>query len=176
MDQVVERVETLRRIGHPVDKLEVLVLGGTWESYPEEYREGFIRDLFYAANTFFDDLPKREKYSLPKEQLINESTKVKIIGLTLETRPDTIFAAFASVFVRREVRVNLNRCDHFAPVEWNRHTSRGSLFRPPTERSSGGVTVFFVPGCKGVQLCMLHSLCPPPRFFALASLWCAART
>ena len=90
VDQVVERVETLRRIGHPVDKLEVLVLGGTWESYPEEYRECFIRDLFYAANTFFDDLPKREKYSLPKEQLINESTKVKIIGLTLETRPDTI--------------------------------------------------------------------------------------
>ena len=90
VDQVVERVETLRRIGHPVDKLEVLVLGGTWESYPEEYQECFIRDLFYAANTFFDELPKREKYSLQKEQEINESTKVKIIGLTLETRPDTI--------------------------------------------------------------------------------------
>ena len=92
VDQVVERVETLRRIGHPVDKLEVLVLGGTWESYPEEYQETFIRDLFYAANTFFDPLPKRDPQSLPEEQAINETTRVKIIGLTLETRPDTIDA------------------------------------------------------------------------------------
>ena len=90
VDQLVERVETLRRIGHPIDKLEVLVLGGTWESYPEEYRETFIRDLFYAANTFFDELPKRTPLTLPEEQSRNESTQVKIIGLTLETRPDTI--------------------------------------------------------------------------------------
>jgi ELP3 family radical SAM enzyme/protein acetyltransferase len=90
-DQLTERVETLRRIGHPVDKLEVLVLGGTWESYPEEYREEFIRDLFWAANTFFDPVgKKRGARSLKEEQRINETTQVKIIGLTLETRPDTI--------------------------------------------------------------------------------------
>jgi histone acetyltransferase (RNA polymerase elongator complex component) len=90
-DQLTERVETLRRIGHPVDKLEVLVLGGTWESYPEAYREEFIRDLFWAANTFFDPVDKKRGVrSLEEEQRINETTQVKIIGLTLETRPDTI--------------------------------------------------------------------------------------
>ena len=87
--QMDERVTTLQRIGHPVDKLEVLVLGGTWESYPEDYREEYIRDLFYAANVFFD-VEKRERYSLQDEQLINEDARCKIIGLTLETRPDTI--------------------------------------------------------------------------------------
>lgn len=124
-------------MGHPVDKLEVLVLGGTWESYPKAYREEFIRDLFWASNVFFDKVrsgaarqsraaasphhrithhpspsyaqePKREKLSLAEEQHINESAKCKvrrqhypahpdsltyplqIIGLTLETRPDTV--------------------------------------------------------------------------------------
>lgn len=88
--QMKERIATLKAIGHPVDKLEVLVLGGTWESYPHAYREIYIRDLFYAANTFFTPEPCREARSLSEEQLINESANCKIIGLTLETRPDTI--------------------------------------------------------------------------------------
>ena len=33
-----------------IDKLEVMVLGGTWGSYPVDYRYEFIRDLYYAAN------------------------------------------------------------------------------------------------------------------------------
>ena len=40
--------------GHPVDKIELLVLGGTWASYPHAYQEEFCRDLFYAANTFWE--------------------------------------------------------------------------------------------------------------------------
>ena len=86
--QMNDRLSTLEKIGHPLDKLEVLVLGGTWDSYPEEYREQFIRDLFFAANIFNE--PFREKKSLVEEQLINESANIKIIGLTLETRPDQI--------------------------------------------------------------------------------------
>jgi hypothetical protein len=90
--QMDDRVGCLHTIGHPVDKLEVLVLGGTWESYPAAYREEYCRDLFYAANVFFDAEPKRERLSLADEQTINETARCKIIGLTLETRPDTIDA------------------------------------------------------------------------------------
>ena len=88
IEQMNDRLSTLEKIGHPLDKLEVLVLGGTWDSYPEEYREEFIRDIFYASNTFNE--PKRDKKSLLQEQKINESANIKIIGLTLETRPDQI--------------------------------------------------------------------------------------
>jgi len=96
--QLTDRAATLAQNGHPVDKIELLVLGGTWASYPHEYQEEFCRDLFYAANTFWDVMPprpkhKRERLSLREEQLINETAKCKIIGLTLETRPDTINAA-----------------------------------------------------------------------------------
>ena len=88
--QFEDRVNALVAIGHPADKVELLVLGGTWESYPEGYRDRFIRDLFYAANTIFDPLPRRPAMDLLQEQISNESAACKIIGLTLETRPDTI--------------------------------------------------------------------------------------
>ncbi|KAG5508726.1 hypothetical protein JKF63_05224 [Porcisia hertigi] len=90
--QFEERVRSLLAIGHPADKVELLVLGGTWESYPRLYRERFIRDLFYAANTMFDSpqVPRRPPLDLLQEQLLNECAQCKIIGVTLETRPDTI--------------------------------------------------------------------------------------
>eukprot|EP00644_Phytophthora_capsici_P006189 jgi/Phyca11/569314/estExt2_Genewise1.C_PHYCAscaffold_320136 len=87
--QFCDRCVTLAMNGHPVDKIELLVLGGTWASYPVEYQENFIRDLFYAANTFFNR-EKRERHSLDEEKLENETAAVKIIGITLETRPDCI--------------------------------------------------------------------------------------
>ena len=87
--QVNMRIKALENNGHLVDKIEILVLGGTWSVYPDHYQHDFIRDLFYAANTYGDG-QKREKKNLAAEQKINEDTTYKIIGLTLETRPDFI--------------------------------------------------------------------------------------
>eukprot|EP00638_Chattonella_subsalsa_P009222 CAMPEP_0117757264 /NCGR_PEP_ID=MMETSP0947-20121206/14620_1 /TAXON_ID=44440 /ORGANISM="Chattonella subsalsa, Strain CCMP2191" /LENGTH=604 /DNA_ID=CAMNT_0005577109 /DNA_START=68 /DNA_END=1882 /DNA_ORIENTATION=+ len=75
--------------GHPIDKIEILILGGTWSEYPRLYQEEFIRDLYYAANTIFDQ-SRKERLSLEEEISLNEKTSAKIIGVTLETRPDTI--------------------------------------------------------------------------------------
>ena len=89
--QFVDRASVLARNGHPVDKVEVLVLGGTWSNYPQQYQNNFIRDVFYAANTFrIREANLRKKQSLLEEQEMNTSAKCKIIGLTLETRPDVI--------------------------------------------------------------------------------------
>jgi ELP3 family radical SAM enzyme/protein acetyltransferase len=87
--QFCDRCVTLAMNGHPVDKIELLVLGGTWASYPVDYQEQFIRDLFYAANTFFEP-GCRSRGTLEEEKLANETAAVKIIGITLETRPDCI--------------------------------------------------------------------------------------
>jgi ELP3 family radical SAM enzyme/protein acetyltransferase len=83
------RMKSLYQIGHQIDKLEVLVLGATWSSYPILYREQFIRDTYYAANTFWDQ-DKRKKGTLKEEIDINRDTKCRVIGLTLETRPDCV--------------------------------------------------------------------------------------
>jgi ELP3 family radical SAM enzyme/protein acetyltransferase len=70
-------------------KMEIILSGGTWESYPKEYREQVIHELYYGANTMFDSNPRPMK-TLQEEITENETTKYRIIGLTLETRPDNI--------------------------------------------------------------------------------------
>ena len=89
-EQMIDRMDTLYVNGHTIDKLEIIVEGGTYTEYPEEYLNDFNRDTYYAANTYFDKNPKREKYSLDKEVFINRSSKVHIIGICIETRPDAL--------------------------------------------------------------------------------------
>ena len=86
--QIYDRADALTNCGHNVDKIEVLVLGGTWDCYPIKYQESFIRDIYYSVNT----LNKRfgGKNSLEREIKIAETSEKRIIGLTLETRPDYI--------------------------------------------------------------------------------------
>lgn len=87
--QMRDRISSYVAMGHPIDKLEVLVLGGTWSSFKKEYQEYFITCLFYAANTYFQE-DRRSMNSLEEERDENESALVGIIGITLETRPDRI--------------------------------------------------------------------------------------
>lgn len=92
--QVQQRLKALIHNGHAPEKMEVLVLGGTWSSYPWKYQQWFVKRLFEAANYFEfhaagATVPKhRRSYNLAQAQRINEDAKYRIIGLTLETRPD----------------------------------------------------------------------------------------
>jgi len=52
--QTFSRLRSFRHTGHPVDKVELIVLGGTWSSYPEGYQVWFIRRCFQAMNEFVD--------------------------------------------------------------------------------------------------------------------------
>ncbi len=92
IEQVHDRLSVLFLTGHEVDKLEVSVLGGTWDSYPIDYQEWYITGLYYGANTFYDDKSAtlRPMKTLEEEKLINETALVRVIGLTIETRPDQI--------------------------------------------------------------------------------------
>ena len=83
------RLTQYKNMGHPLDKIEFEVSGGTWSEYPNEYKYEFIRDGYYAANIYYDIIP-RQKLSLEEEIKLNENAKIHIIGLTIETRPDTI--------------------------------------------------------------------------------------
>lgn len=68
-------------------KMEIILSGGTWESYPKEYREQVILELYWSANTFGSERPIK---SLEEEIQENETSQYRIIGLTIETRPDNI--------------------------------------------------------------------------------------
>lgn len=92
--QVWNRLEVLEDNGHPIDKLEYRVLGGTFSCYDHAITEEFVRDLYYAANTYFDRaLPveqSRPRGTIEHEQLINTSARIHCVGIGIETRPDEI--------------------------------------------------------------------------------------
>lgn len=94
--QVHNRMKALYLNGHEPDKIELLILGGTWSAYPWSYQKWFIKRCFEAANHFpyiFNNkiIPKKYRsYNLKQAQKINETAKYRIIGITLETRPDWV--------------------------------------------------------------------------------------
>lgn len=81
--QTAGRVAVMADLGHSVDKVELLILGGTWSCYPEDYQEWFVRRCFDALNG--TDAP-----TLEEAQRLNESSPHRNVGLVVETRPDCI--------------------------------------------------------------------------------------
>jgi elongator complex protein 3 len=95
--QVRSRIDQLEAVGHPTDKIELLILGGTWSSYKRDYQEWFITRCFDAMNTSLTPapLPAGEgegvrEGELTKAQAYNESSAHRNVGLVIETRPDEI--------------------------------------------------------------------------------------
>jgi elongator complex protein 3 len=93
--QVQSRLEALAAVGHPTDKIELLILGGTFSSYRREYQAWFVRQCFYAMNDITPaPLSLEEKGgrggSIAEAHLANESALHRNVGLVVETRPDEI--------------------------------------------------------------------------------------
>lgn len=83
--------------GHSIDKIEIIIKGGTFSFLPKRYRTFFLRRIFQACNTdtkhfIDDDTIKMDKSAttLSLEQTKNERAPSRIIGINIETRPDYI--------------------------------------------------------------------------------------
>ena len=81
--QVRSRIDQLETLGHPTDKIELLILGGTWSAYRRDYQEWFIHRCFDAMNG-------RDAPDLATAHTWNESEAHRSVGLVIETRPDEI--------------------------------------------------------------------------------------
>jgi len=100
-NQVYSRLAVLEANGHRPEKIELIVIGGTWSYLPTKYKYWFIAECFRAANEFQLKIKNNKpikkilslsilKKSLADGQKKNEKAKYKLIGITLETRPDYI--------------------------------------------------------------------------------------
>ena len=88
--QVRSRIQQLESVGHPTDKIELLILGGTWSSYRRDYQEWFIKRCFDAMNHAPFPAGEAEIINLEEAHSINETTHHRNVGLVIETRPDEI--------------------------------------------------------------------------------------
>eukprot|EP01083_Nonionella_stella_P024794 68337_1 len=79
--QTRDRVEQLQSLGHSTDKIEFILMGGTFMSMPAEYRDFFVRNLH-------DALSGHRSRSVAEAIQFGEHARSKCIGLTIETRPD----------------------------------------------------------------------------------------
>ena len=89
VEQIYTRLFSYMVTGHPTTKIELIVLGGTWSEINQTYQETFIRDLYYACNTFPYGTYRYPR-DLQTEIEFNETAECRVIGLTLETRPDSL--------------------------------------------------------------------------------------
>jgi len=99
--QVLSRIAALESLGHPTDKIELLILGGTWSAYRRDYQEWFIKRCFDALNTPAPLTSPQFGWGLPDSggvrdaelaaaQALNETAPHRNVGLVIETRPDEI--------------------------------------------------------------------------------------
>lgn len=81
--QTLSRLRAFEANGHSADKVELLILGGTWSAYPRSYQEWFVRRCFDALNGV-------DAATLDEAHRRNETAHHRNVGLVIETRPDAI--------------------------------------------------------------------------------------
>jgi elongator complex protein 3 len=79
--QVRDRIDQLTAIGHETDKIDLIIMGGTFTSRDRNYQEWFVRRCLDAMNG-------KDSADLEEAKLLNEASEHRCIGLTVETRPD----------------------------------------------------------------------------------------
>lgn len=79
--QVKSRVEQLSAIGHSVDKVELIIMGGTFPATPQEYQTWFIQRCL-------DAITDKESTNLEEAKKNAETSRIRNVGITVETRPD----------------------------------------------------------------------------------------
>ncbi len=79
--QVQKRLEVLKKMGHPTDKIEIIVIGGTFLQYDLDYQYNYIKKCFDALNGI-------ESKTLEEAKKINETAEHRCVALCIENRPD----------------------------------------------------------------------------------------
>ena len=92
-EQARGRVDQLRALGHSVDKVEYIIMGGTFMSLPESYRDPFIAQLHNALSGYNGE-------ELDASVAAGEMSTVKCVGITIETRPDYCLQPHLSSMLR----------------------------------------------------------------------------
>ena len=86
--QVHARLGQFETLGHRVEKVELIVMGGTMTARPVEYQNEFVARCIEAMNAYPGEIPAAAVPSVASVEAANESADVRCVAITFETRPD----------------------------------------------------------------------------------------
>jgi len=165
-EQVSSRIAEYSAVGHPTDKIECLILGGTWSSYRRDYQEWFVRRCFDAMNgterPLVDEPGEHATAPVSLEKIhlaqqINEDTAHRNVGLVIETRPDEINAD-ELVWLRRlgvtKVQMGAQSLDNqVLALNQRGHTAEDTLHATTLLRAAGfKIVLHWMPNLLGATL------------------------
>ena len=96
--QTLDRIHQLEGAGHisanpnDISKIEGIISGGTFNFYPKDYIRWFTTCFYFACNNYYEfkEFNELDMGTLEEEQNKNETASLRVIGLTIETRPDYV--------------------------------------------------------------------------------------
>ncbi len=133
-EQVQSRIRDLEAIGHIVDKIEIVCMGGTFLSSPIDYQENFIKGAY-------EGIVERKANNLEEIKRLAEKSKRRLIGLTIETRPDYCTEPYIDMMLnygatRVEIGIQTVLDDIYNKVNRG-HTTQDSIDAIRIARDSG---------------------------------------
>jgi len=155
-EQVRDRLNQYLLLGHAPSKVDVIVMGGTFTALPWSYKLWFITNVFEAFNRFPEPKP-RVLPSLEESHARNETAKIRVIGLTFETRPDWAGKKYTDEMLylggtRVEIGVQSIYDDVLRRIERG-HTVQDVVKATQTLKDSGFKVVYHImPGLPGSDL------------------------
>ncbi|KAL2052782.1 hypothetical protein ABVK25_007022 [Lepraria finkii] len=92
-EQARGRLDQIKSLGHSVDKVEYIIMGGTFMSLPQDYRDEFISQLHNALSGY-------QTIKVDEAVKAGEMSNIKCVGITIETRPDYCLDTHLSSMLR----------------------------------------------------------------------------
>jgi len=98
--QVQARLKAYQVMNHPTDKIELIIMGGTFLDYPTRYQYNFIKSCYDALNN------KKSK-NLQEAKKLNETARHRCVALCIETRPDVC----SSKYIKKMLELGATRVE-----------------------------------------------------------------
>lgn len=164
--QIESRLTQLVETGHDTDKIELIVIGGTFSNYPEEYKKSFFKDMIDTINGSVSE-------TLEAAQIANETAVRRIVGISVETRPDWIDAKEVRLFRElgvTKVQVGVQAFDETILKRIKRGHTLDAVGEATRLLKDAGIKVcyHFMPNLPGsnpkLDLEMAHLMYEDPRF------------
>ena len=164
--QIESRLTQLTETGHDTDKIELIVIGGTFGNYPESYKREFFKSMIDTVNGFVSS-------TLEEAQVGNETADRRIVGISVETRPDWIDEKEVKLFRElgvTKVQVGVQAFDETILKRIKRGHTLDRVGEATRLLKDAGIKVcyHFMPNLPGsspdLDLIMAHLMYEDPRF------------